>query len=177
MPVLAAASASALAPPPLPAWDGLHPLVVHFPIALAFVAPLFVVLFAAWKSRAREMLLVATMLAAIAAIGACVAVSTGEAAGNIAEPIEGSDVVLDRHEELGELARTLLLVVGGVHALALGAFWKWERSLGTRWRWALALTIVIPHALATLVLANAAHEGGRLVHEFGVRAYWPAEHR
>ncbi len=30
--------------PPFPSWDGLHPLIVHFPIALLLVAPLFVVL-------------------------------------------------------------------------------------------------------------------------------------
>ncbi len=30
--------------PSLPGWDGLHPLVVHFPIALLLVAPVFVVL-------------------------------------------------------------------------------------------------------------------------------------
>ena len=30
--------------PPIPSWDGLHPLIVHFPIALLLVAPLLVVL-------------------------------------------------------------------------------------------------------------------------------------
>ncbi len=33
--------------PPLPTWDGIHPLVVHFPIALLLVAPLLVLLAAA----------------------------------------------------------------------------------------------------------------------------------
>ena len=29
--------------PPIPAWTELHPLVIHFPIALLLVAPLFIV--------------------------------------------------------------------------------------------------------------------------------------
>ena len=30
--------------PPIPGWYELHPLVVHFPIALLLIAPLFVLL-------------------------------------------------------------------------------------------------------------------------------------
>ena len=30
--------------PPIPSFDGLHPLVVHFPVALLIVAPLFLAL-------------------------------------------------------------------------------------------------------------------------------------
>ena len=30
--------------PPVPSWDAMHPMVVHFPIALLLVAPLFVVM-------------------------------------------------------------------------------------------------------------------------------------
>ena len=29
--------------PPWPGWDGLHPLVIHFPVALLLVAPLFLI--------------------------------------------------------------------------------------------------------------------------------------
>ena len=29
--------------PPVPNWSELHPLVIHFPIALLLVAPLFVI--------------------------------------------------------------------------------------------------------------------------------------
>jgi uncharacterized membrane protein len=30
--------------PPLPTWQAIHPLIVHFPIALLLVAPLFIVI-------------------------------------------------------------------------------------------------------------------------------------
>jgi len=33
--------------PPIPNWDALHPLIIHFPIALLLIAPIFVVVGAA----------------------------------------------------------------------------------------------------------------------------------
>ena len=30
--------------PPIPSWTELHPLVIHFPIALLLVAPLFIII-------------------------------------------------------------------------------------------------------------------------------------
>ena len=30
--------------PPIPSWDGLHPLIIDFPIALLLVAPLLVLI-------------------------------------------------------------------------------------------------------------------------------------
>jgi uncharacterized membrane protein len=159
--------------PPIPAWDGLHPLVVHFPIALLMVTPVFLLLFAVWKGRAREMLLVAMILTLLGTVAAYVAVSTGEAAQRIAEPIEGSESVLHEHEELAELARNLFTGFAVLLLLSFAAFWKWESRVRCRWRYVLAGVLIALHGVCTLVLANAAHEGGRLVHEFGVRAYWP----
>ena len=30
--------------PPIPSWDGLHPLIIHFPIVLLLVAPVLVLI-------------------------------------------------------------------------------------------------------------------------------------
>ena len=30
--------------PPLPTWDSLHPLIIHFPIALLLLCPLFILI-------------------------------------------------------------------------------------------------------------------------------------
>ncbi len=35
--------------PDIPQWDALHPLIVHFPVALLLTAPLFIVLGLFWK--------------------------------------------------------------------------------------------------------------------------------
>src|SRR5450759_3598419 len=70
--------------PPLPTWDGLHPLVTHFPIALLLVAPLFVVLGLFRRPSARAFLLAALLLMVLGTTAIFVAVPTGEAAGRLA---------------------------------------------------------------------------------------------
>ena len=46
--------------PPIPSWDGLHPLIIHFPIALLLVAPLLVLVGALLKpEKGRPVLYVA----------------------------------------------------------------------------------------------------------------------
>ena len=48
--------------PPIPSWDGLHPLIIHFPIALLLVAPLLVLIGALLKpEKGRPVLYVALL--------------------------------------------------------------------------------------------------------------------
>src|SRR5512140_602898 len=93
--------------PPLPTWDGLHPLVTHFPIALLLVAPLFLVLGLVRRSSGRPFLLAALLLMALGTIAIFVAVPTGEAAGRLAERTPLVSKALERHEELAETSRVL----------------------------------------------------------------------
>jgi uncharacterized membrane protein len=101
---------------------------------------------------------------------AFVAASTGEAAGELAERTPGVAPVLERHEELGELTRNIFAALTGVLAIGLGVGWVLRAKLSTL-RVAIATAVFLgAYGAGALVLLNTGHEGGRLVHEFGVRA-------
>ena len=66
--------------PQIPSWDALHPLVIHFPIALLLIAPIFVLLGALLQpAKGRPYLLAATVLLLLGTAGTFIAVETGEA--------------------------------------------------------------------------------------------------
>ncbi len=163
--------------PPLPAWDGLHPLVIHFPIALFFIAPVLVVAAIVLPRKlATGFALAALTMMIIGTIFAFVAVSTGEAAGEIAERWQpGVEAAIERHEELAGTARTVFAVLTGVFAvLAITPMFFTKKpvprlAIGGVYGIFLAL-----YAPGMILLANAAHEGGVLVHEYGVHAMLPA---
>lgn len=155
--------------PPIPAWDGLHPIITHFPIALLLVAPVFLVLAMLLRTHEKGLLISTAVTMILGLAGAFVAVSTGEAAGELAERMPGVDAALERHEELAELARNLF--AGLTALLSVIVIWRLAtRKPGRTPFIAVGILYLALHAGASLVLANAAHEGGRLVHEFGVRA-------
>ena len=67
--------------PPLPTWQELHPLVIHFPIALLLVAPLFIFLGAVLrKERSRVFLISALILMLLGTATLYLATQTGQAA-------------------------------------------------------------------------------------------------
>jgi uncharacterized membrane protein len=151
-------------------WETMHPAVVHFPIALLLTAPLFIVLSVIWPSRNREMLTSATLLVLLGTAGAGLAVATGEAAEGAAKGIAAAEETFEFHEHTAERARNLFFGVTGVMVIATLITW----SLGTRLKpigkVALALLLLGVYAYPAITLAQAAQAGGRLVHEFGVRA-------
>ncbi len=156
--------------PPLPPYEGLHPLVVHFPIGLLAVAPLFIVLAMAWKSQARAMLLTACILVLLGTAAAFLAFSTGEAAEGLAERVPGAGEALERHEHLGEDTRNMFFVNSFVILAATGALWIWHAKIKTGLRVGAGVVLLALYAYPAVLLMNAGHTGGRLVHEFGVRA-------
>ncbi len=156
--------------PPIPSWDGLHPIIVHFPIALLLVAPVLIVLGMIFHKNGRAFMISAFALMLIGTIAAFIAVATGDAAGELAEHVANIESVLENHEELAETTRNIFTALTAIFAAIVFVPIIFKKELGR--------TIVIPISLAFLmfygagavVLLNTAHEGGRLVHEFGVRA-------
>jgi uncharacterized membrane protein len=135
--------------------ESIHPLVVHFPIALLLTALFLDGL--ALALRRPGIHRVALWNLFLGTMGAAVAVWTGLRAAEIAKHSFEIHQVMELHQKLGIVTLILgFLVVG----------WRLFRRdrLTTRGR---LLTLVVMLAMAG-TLGFGAHLGGRLVYEFGV---------
>jgi len=138
----------------------MHPIVVHFPIALLLVAPVFLLMAIAWKSQRRVMMLVTCTMVVLGAVAAQVAVMTGEETGEITQTAVLAEPVLERHEELAETARTIFMVLAGIAVVGTAVVWKLKERAKPGAVVAGLVVFGVAHMLGCLVLGNAAHEGG-----------------
>lgn len=148
--------------------ESVHPLVVHFPIALLLTALLLDGLAMILKRPAWHR--VALWNLSLGTVGAGIAVLTGSQAAEIAKHSFDIHQVMELHRKLG----IATLVLG-----ALVTAWRlWRRDrLGKTSRGLTMLMLLVMAA----TLGYGAHLGGRLVYEFGVggmfgRAQSPADH-
>jgi uncharacterized membrane protein len=156
--------------PPIPSWDGLHPVIVHFPIALLLIAPILIVLGMIFYKNGRAFMISAFVLMLIGTIAAFIATATGEAAGELAERIPGVEGVLENHEELAETTLNIFTALTAIFGAIVFVPMIFKKEFGQKIVIPLSLAFLLFYGAGTVVLLNAAHEGGRLVHEFGVRS-------
>jgi uncharacterized membrane protein len=137
----------------------LHPAIVHFPIVLAFLLPLFS-LGTLWAIRRgakfRRAWLVPIALSAALALSSWVAVETGESQEDRVEHVV-PDQALDAHEDAAELFLTLSVVLLGLTTAGLlgGAIGRSVRVASN-----------IGAAALVIVVFRVGHTGGRLVYEY-----------
>lgn len=156
--------------PPLPPWEGLHPLVVHFPIALLMVAPVLVILGLIWFTQHRALFIAGLVLMTLGTASAYLAVATGEAAHELVSGPPPLMATMEAHEELAETARLLFTILTLVYAaLVLGPVLA-RKDFGRGVTTIAHVVFILVYLGCTLVLANAGHLGGVLVHGHGVRA-------
>jgi uncharacterized membrane protein len=156
--------------PPIPTWDGLHPLIVHFPIVLLLVAPLFILLGIVMPRSGRAMYLAAFLLMALGAASAIVSYSTGEAAGKLAERTPEINAAIEHHEELAETTRLLFSILTVIFGGILFVPGMFKFDLGRKAQAIAVIIFLFFYASGMVVLVNTAHQGGMLVHQYGVRA-------
>jgi uncharacterized membrane protein len=138
----------------------LHPQIVHFAIVLCIIGVAF-----RWISLTGKVPFsdpAATTLLILAAVAAVFAVSSGQAAHGPVEAIPGVDAAVRDHEDAGHLARTVLLVIGGLELVGF--------ILGRLKRPAILKGVQIASALIGLlgvaVVYHAGQEGGKLVYSY-----------
>lgn len=157
--------------PPIPSWDALHPLIIHFPIALLLIAPFFILVGAALTpARGRPYLMAAMALLLAGTASIFVAVETGEAAGRLAERGPGIEQVLENHQSLAERTQAVFSVLSVIFVALTAVPWLLNRGDTRLTTTILPLAFLVLYGAGALLLINTAHDGGRLVHEFGVRA-------
>lgn len=163
--------------PAMPGWDGLHPLIIHFPVALLFVAPLFVLIGALLKpAKGRPILWAALLLMALGTASVFVAIETGEAAGKLADRTPDITAAIEHHEQLAERTRVMFSTLTAAFGILLVVpLLRRGRLPGRLASTVLPLVFLVLYGGGMLLLTQTADQGGRLVHQFGVHALLPAD--
>ncbi|MBK7581436.1 MAG: hypothetical protein IPI67_14645 [Myxococcales bacterium] len=140
----------------------LHPAVVHFPVALAVLVPLVALgVLLAWRRGwlpARTWVVVVA-LQAVLAVGAVVAMKTGEGDEERVEKVV-REASIEAHEDAAKL---FTLVGFGVLVLAAAPLLSKRDSL----KQALAGASIVGSLGLVGLAYNAAHRGGQLVYAEG----------
>lgn len=143
----------------------LHPFMVHFPVALLFIVPLFILagLFIAGVRKAVFAVTLVLMFLGIA--GLFLSVSTGNMAAENLTPDPAYLETLEKHLELGEQALVIFSVLTAVFLLVLlaGHFRPTEKIQAP-----LTVLFLLLYGAALILLFNTAHYGGELVHRHGL---------
>lgn len=137
--------------------DPLHPAVVHFLVALSFLALFFELV--TLHPKARQLAPVVPILLLFSAVAAVAAVLSGHAAHDEAVIPPAARALVEQHEELGEKVMVGLIVLAVLRLV----LWRLERLAF----WVRAVWVLLLMAAAAAVGYNGML-GGELVFQHGV---------
>lgn len=161
--------------PPYPGWDGLHPIVLHFPIVLLLIAPLLVTAGLVVSKHRNGFYLSALVLMMLGTVAAYVAVSTGEAAAQMADRTPEINRVLSQHQSQADQIRLWFTVLTVAWLAILLVFHFKSNKLPGWLKLAVPLVFLVCYLPGMMGIASMAHLGGRLVHQYGLHAMLPPE--
>ena len=154
--------------PAIPGLDGIHPELIHFPLTLFFLAPALVLFATFTQTLTRRTFLISVLTVMLLGIASThAALEAGRTAAATVTPTGAVRTVVERHQELASLARGGLtagtLLFGLTLLIGICFHLRMHELTGV-----FPLGSFVFHALGLFWLINAAYDGERLVHEFGV---------
>jgi len=144
--------------PNIAAW---HPQIVHFVIALLLVGVAFRLV--SLTGRLKFTSPAATTLLVMGTVAALLAVKSGDQAHGPVERIPGARDAVVEHEEYGERARNVFLVVAALELVALALARRESRATLTRWVHVASAAVGV---FGAVPLYEAAEHGGELVYSY-----------
>jgi uncharacterized membrane protein len=139
----------------------IHPLFVHFPIALTLSALLFEGLHAVTKSD--QLRYLSTLLIYLSAVTAVATLVTGYiAAGTIGHDSPGHDMV-HTHRDIMVLFTGIIVLLALLQAISASV-----KSLRGKGLWWTRLGYPVLLLISSLILVLGADQGGRLVFQYGI---------
>jgi len=155
--------------PILPEWHQLHPLMVHFPIGLLLIAPLFILIGVLRSEESgRSFLLSGLLLILTGTAGLCAAAWSGTMAGSEAILNAQLRAVLNQHRVYAETTRINFFALTAIFAAIVitpRLFSKTSTRVVTN---VLPAVFLVLYTAGAVLLLQTVNTGGTLVHEYGV---------
>ncbi len=105
--------------PMIPNWDGLHPMIIHFPIVLFVLAPLFLLFAVFTRTDRRYTLLCSALIVMVLATTSLYVAFETETAGTLINRTAEIAAVVEHHQELADLSRNSFTVATALLGLVL----------------------------------------------------------
>ncbi len=153
-------------------WGALHPAVIHFPIGLLTIAPLFVLLGAFFPQSRKNFYITAALLLWLGTSTVFLSVSTGEEASEHLKLPPEIVSTLEIHSELAEQSRWTFGALTLLLTFYTLVFLPKTKTKGQNQNAHLIFlsAFLLFYIYSLCVLYNAAHQGGKLVHQHGIRS-------
>ncbi len=150
-----------------PAWHAMHPFIIHFPIGLLLITPLFILIGAAMPPpKGRPWMVTALVLMALGTASLFIAVPSGEAAARILFHGTESPSLLEAHQRLAMETRGTFVMLLAIYVSVLlipVVLRQQGRLLST----VLPVCFLLLYLAGATLLVNTARAGTELAHPSG----------